>query len=192
LARTLQVSQATVREALVQLEQFGLVVRIPNKGTTVTNLSSQEVRHRLRVRMVLEELAAVEAAPRLSQEEFLELEDYAGKIAEAIAADSYFDLSQADLHFHRFIWEKSANPVLYRMLDQLTTPLFAFLGILHKISSRDQRKTKPHEHIIDALRSQDPELVRAAIRYHIEGSYSQFLDSDAADLQSLVVASATP
>src|ERR1044071_1505768 len=56
LASLYQVSQATIREALVRLEQAGLVVRMPNRKTTVTAFTNEEVRDRLQMRILLEEL----------------------------------------------------------------------------------------------------------------------------------------
>ena len=53
LARELGVSQATVREGLVQLERLGLVVRTPNIGTHVTKLSRQEIEERVELRKLL-------------------------------------------------------------------------------------------------------------------------------------------
>jgi len=74
LARDLRVSQATVREALLQLEQTGLVVRVPNKQTIVTQLSQQDLKERIIIRILLEEAAAVEAARRIGPKELEELE----------------------------------------------------------------------------------------------------------------------
>ena len=68
LARELQVSQTTVREALVQLDQLGLVTRVPNKGTFVTELSEKDVRDRLKIRWLLEGLAWFAAAKTMDEE----------------------------------------------------------------------------------------------------------------------------
>ena len=62
LARSLGVSQSTIREALFQLEHSGLVVRVPNSGTTVASFSEDELRERIEVRLVLEEEAFVKAS----------------------------------------------------------------------------------------------------------------------------------
>ncbi|GIU78644.1 MAG: GntR family transcriptional regulator [Bryobacteraceae bacterium] len=186
LGKQLGVSQATIREALAHLEQLGLVSKAVNRGTTVTNLSAREVRERLAVRVALEELAAAEAAVRMTEQDFDILVQLAERIARGIEANLYFETSQADIDFHRFIWEKSGNAILYRTLDQLTTPLFAFLGLLHKLTAQDQRATKPHSDIIQALRTRDAETVKDAIRGHIRGSYGVFLESDAEDLLTLV------
>src|SRR5258707_3632063 len=63
LARELSVSQATVREALQQLQYTGLVTRTPNAGSTVTRLSVKYARERLAFRTRLEWKAATESAP---------------------------------------------------------------------------------------------------------------------------------
>ena len=68
LAKHLNISQATVREALAQLEQVGLVVRSPTRRITVTSFSRDEIRDRLAMRVVLEEMAGVRAAERLNKQ----------------------------------------------------------------------------------------------------------------------------
>lgn len=186
LARKLNVSQATVREALSDLEQIGLVVKVPNKGTTVTNLSASEVRERLAIRLTLEQMAAVEASKHMQASGFDKLESLSAQISAGIAQDAYFEVSQADVAFHRAIWAFSGNQTLERILDQVTTPLFAFLGLLHRLQRDDQRKTRPHSDLIKALRARRQAGIREAFRNHIEGSYGALLNSQAEDLLTLV------
>lgn len=186
LARKLAVSQATVREALSDLEQVGLVLKVPNKATTVTNLSAKEVRERLAIRLVLEQMAAIDAAKQMSETDFAELEGLSEQITAGIEQNAYFEVSQADLAFHRKIWRLSGNQTLERILDQVTTPLFAFLGLLHRIQRIDQRRTRSHALLIAALRTRRPAAIREAFADHIEGSYGALLDSEAGDLLTLI------
>ncbi|MGC8794832.1 MAG: GntR family transcriptional regulator, partial [Bryobacteraceae bacterium] len=51
MARQYGVSQTTVREALTRLESAGFVRRVPNVGTFVTQLSVDELREHLRLRL---------------------------------------------------------------------------------------------------------------------------------------------
>ena len=51
-------SQVPVREALLQLENLGLVRRIPDTGTTVTKLTRTEMVELVQVRAHLEDLAS--------------------------------------------------------------------------------------------------------------------------------------
>jgi DNA-binding GntR family transcriptional regulator len=173
LARDLNVSQATIRDALVQLEQCGLVVRTPHIGTAVTRLTAQDIRERLDLRALLEERALVEAAPRMSADDFRTLRTSLNALGEAIARNDYFEEAQADLAFHRFIWAQSGNRTLYRTLDQLAVPLFAFISILRG-RNRQTLSTvvQSHEGLVEALRRGDPLTAREALRQHFEQAYS--------------------
>ena len=173
LARDLGVSQATIREALGQLERFGLVVRTPNIGTQVTRLSWQEVRERVELRVLLEERALVQAAPRMNTATFEALDARLDALTDAIGRNDYFEEAQADLAFHRFIWEQSGNRTLYHTLDQLAVPLFAFVSILrgaHREKLTDV--VQSHEGIAQALRNGDPSVIRDALRQHFDDGFS--------------------
>lgn len=186
LARMLNVSQATIREALVQLEQVGLVVREQNRHTMVTNFTREEVRDRLNIRMALESLAAAEAARVMGEAEIAELSQLADEIAKTIAKGDWYDNVRADMRFHEYIWNHSGSPVLSKMLTQLTTPLFAFLAVLHQAGMDSIKATLPHEDLVKAMAAKDPAQIEHHIRGHIENSYQEFLSSSVARMDGLV------
>src|ERR1017187_1582087 len=130
LARALKVSQPTVREALIELERSGLVVRETNVGTYVTNMTTKEVRDRLEVRTLLEQQAMESACVEMKVEDFSELRKRLNLLSLAIEKDAFLEFASTDLEFHRFIWQCSGNPILAQTLDQVATPLFAFMSIV--------------------------------------------------------------
>jgi DNA-binding GntR family transcriptional regulator len=186
LAQMFEVSQSTVRGALVQLEQAGLVVREQNRKTTVTSFTEDEIRDRLAMRIVLEELAFVMAGRKMHEADLKKLSTIAQSIQKAIHRGNHHDVTVSDLAFHHFVWKEAKSPVLFRTLDQLTTPLFAFLGVLQEKGLVDVRVTKPHVALIEALRSRNEVAIRKAIRMHIEGSYRTFLESGTSTLDALI------
>jgi len=186
LARNLNVSQATVREALSQLEHYGLVVRTPNRSTSVTSLSMTEVRDRIHVRVALECLAFSDAAQRATAEQLAELDHLVARIKEQISSGDAFEVMKADRRFHQLVWEATGNATLYRTLDQLTTPLFAFLRIYQELTAVDHTVIKPHEKLVEAMRSRDNDTIITAVREHLEGSHRTFLDLKAPELSTLV------
>ena len=167
LARKLEVSQTTVREALLQLEHAGLVVRSPNRGTALTRLPREDLRERISVRAVLEGMAAVEAFRWMSEPNFRELERRLDRISQAIASGNPFAICEADLAFHRYIWECCGNRTLYRMLDQLTAPLFAFISILRHSGRPQNIPVRSHQPIVEVLKKGKPTEIIEAIRSHI-------------------------
>lgn len=178
LARELSVSQVSVREALLELANQGLVVRTPNVGTVVTELSSEDVRQRVQIRIALETLAFVEASRRFTKRDAKELEGRLETLSQAIARNQYHESAQADLHFHRYIWQLSGNEILAHTLDQITIPLFAFVCIVRSTGTQKLNRTvKAHAPLLEALRRGEAPLIEGAVRSHIERSYDAFFAS---------------
>ena len=129
IAREINVGQPTVREALVALEHQGLVVRNPNQGCVVTQLTRTEICQLIRIRAELETLAvelAVEAASDASIQDLLVITDRMKDAARERDTQKFFEL---DIGFHQRLWSLSNNSFLPRLLEQALAPLLAFLFI---------------------------------------------------------------
>jgi DNA-binding GntR family transcriptional regulator len=188
LAKELDVSQKTVRDALVKLERYGLVVRVPNKETTVTRHSRREVQQRLELRATLEEVAALRAAKLMKDADYALLENLVHSMAEYCSQDKYFEAGQVDLDFHRYIWERADNETLYTILDHLTVPLFAFVSIMRSISHTGMTHTAAqHQELLDALKSKKAARISRAVRGHFANSYDGFLNSDVESLEAMLM-----
>lgn len=176
LARDLQVSQTTVREALVQLDQIGLVVRFPNKGSFVTKLSEAEIRDRLAIRWLLEGLAWVEASKRLTDEDYAELERILDNdLANAVREDDFPRAADVELGFHSIIWQRSGNPTLAETLSHLTPPLFVHATRQRRdmgVSNADS--CERHRAILEALRTKSPVRIQQRLNEHFGAFESLF------------------
>jgi DNA-binding GntR family transcriptional regulator len=179
LAREFGVSQNTVREALLQLEQTGLVIRTPNKNTTVTRLTATDIAERVVLRMSLEPNVCAEAAYRMNNADLEHLRDRLRGISEAVAANRPFEAAQADLAFHRTIWALSGCRFLAQVLDQATLPLFAFVSLLRYRRPQTLAEVMlPHEEIFAAIEAKDRRRLTDEIHRHLLLSYREFMDSD--------------
>lgn len=178
LAHEFQVSQATVREALNNLEVLGLIERVRNRRTNVTKFSPEEMTERAHIRVVLEGMALVEAAGKMTEAAYAELDKLLQAFKRAVRSGDVFARIRADFEIHRYLWKVSGNRTLQRMLEQLTSPLFAYISIL-RIQGyvRAPVITNPHEALVDALRTGEPDRIREAIRSHIEPSVASFLQA---------------
>ena len=119
LARRLGVSRQPVLQALLVLRRQGLILDAPGRrGVEVTPLSAAFVQHLYLVRGALDALAARSAAfrPRPELKEPGNRLIRAGRAAAA--AGRIRDLVEADLAFHRFLYEASHNPVLAEAAEQ--------------------------------------------------------------------------
>ena len=84
LSSTLGVSRAPVREALLHLEQEGLVVSLPYKGASVVSLSQQDFLELSTLRIALEKLAWARAIERVSPEAIDDLNRIIGLMAPQV------------------------------------------------------------------------------------------------------------
>ena len=178
LAREMAVSQATIRESLQKLENAGLVVRVPNIGTTVVRLTPRDIRERVELRAELEVWAAKKAAQRMSENDCLELERLLQVLMTAVKADRYYEAAQADLAFHRYVWGCSGSQTLATTLEHLTVPLLAFVSLLrHTGFEHLPDVVAAHEPLIAALRSGDEVRIEEEFREGATQSYRQFMEA---------------
>jgi DNA-binding GntR family transcriptional regulator len=188
LAREYSISQATVREALLHLEQMGLAVRMANRGTVVTKLTPQDVRDRLEIRAELDPLASIKASAKMTADDFAYLERLAQEISQDYKTPNYnfYETSQIDFQFHRYIWQRSGSAILCATLEQVTLPLFAFIGLLRQVGVEERRRGDPHKPIIEALRDRKAKQITQVVRQHFEHSYNHFIESKSDDLQAVI------
>lgn len=176
IARRLNVSQGTVREAFRGLEHVGLLTKEVNRGSTVTRLTPKEIRERVSLRALLETVAAKQASEVMDDASFRDLEDKLVALDNAVRSNSYYEAAQADLNFHRFIWQCSGNETLAKLLELITVPLFAFISILRSQGvQRLVTVVDAHEPLIAALRSRDAGKIQRAFETGAVGSYRNFL-----------------
>ena len=178
LAKRFGVSQAVVREVLGALVHAGLVRRFPNKGTFVTSLTPAEISEHIRLRLVLETMAWMDAAERSQPADFDILQQKLTAIGGAAETGDYYAAARADLEFHREIWRIGGDATLARLLDQITLPLFAFVSVRRSQRHDDLSRLVPeHTAIIDALRGRDARELGELVRNQAERSYRSFVQA---------------
>jgi len=167
LSDAFSASRATVRTALLELANEGLVERLPNKGSRVRAISVDEAIEILEVRIGVEGLCAAKTAAQVTDDEVSEFLQLRQDMIDAVAEGDLVEYSR-----------------LHQLLDQRVRVLShhatasAVLGRLHaqsvrhqfKLSSRPQRaKVSVLEHaaIIDAIVARDPDAAQAAVREHL-------------------------
>jgi len=128
LARRLGVAQATLREALQELEHSSLVTKSDRRGTFVTKLTVTDMEDIYVVRCELEPVAAALAYPHLTAENLKNLWGVVDHMREAGRRRAYVDLLKGDLHFHQLIWKLSGNRFIRTGIERC---LSSFVCVLH-------------------------------------------------------------
>jgi DNA-binding GntR family transcriptional regulator len=171
IATELSVSQNTVREALLELQKLGLVVRNPNRNTLVTKLSDEDIQERVSTRLLLEPTCVQLAAGNMQLQHFKALRELIREMEQARGTEA----AELDLKFHRTIWALSGHRVLTEILEQLVLPLFAFVTIV-RFRHIDKLTELAHRHkvLLRALESRDESRIGDAVRRHLTDHYQEF------------------
>jgi DNA-binding GntR family transcriptional regulator len=167
VAQQFGVSQAPVREALRDLEMFGLVVSSPFRGTQVRQTSVEDLVQIYPIRAVLEGLAAREAAARIDAASLKRLDGLLAAMRKAAAREDDRAVLQANIAFHLVIVEASGNRLLRQFWDRmrLATTTFLTASMTHR-SLREL--TDRHVPVLAALHAHDPDAAERTMRAHIE------------------------
>jgi DNA-binding GntR family transcriptional regulator len=135
-AQQFGVGQGLVREALIELEHQGFVLRTPFSGTQVSKLTLEDAQQIFEIRIELEPLAfwlAGRKASEAEMKELAQLAEAARKAAKAEDLDGFFD---THLTFRKKVWELSGNRYLQQALERVVIPLYA-LYLIRKSNNRE-------------------------------------------------------
>jgi DNA-binding GntR family transcriptional regulator len=165
LANQLGCSQATVREALIQLETEGFITKTPNSATFVTHFSRTEAAKSFALRRVLEGYAMEEAGRQATPEQIQALERrYLEMVESALKGDQALFIER-DRAWHEAIWDMSRNEYLIAALRRLVLPQLAFSALRFREGHAPDvvADAKSHLPMLEAIKSKSPELCRKAL-----------------------------
>jgi DNA-binding GntR family transcriptional regulator len=134
LAHEFNISRIPIREALIQLQESGLVMNHEGRGMCVTKLSEEDIQRINSVRLVMETEAIWLARKHMTPQIAAQLEDVLARMEAA--HDLLVEVAPLDIEFHRLIWRASGNPYLARALDSLVAQLFAHKTLEHQIFAK--------------------------------------------------------
>jgi DNA-binding GntR family transcriptional regulator len=170
IAREFGISRIPVREALLQLQEHGLVMNHERRGMFVTRLDESEVQRINSVRLVLEAEALKLCRAKITREEAAQL-THLVEMMEAWTEGTEMDAAVLDLSFHRTLWAATGNPYLTRTLDSLTTVLFAHKAL--EIASIELTRWRLHHHreLLDVVLGRSDLTPETAILSHLRSGY---------------------
>ncbi|MBD0415289.1 GntR family transcriptional regulator [Oryzicola mucosus] len=167
LAAHFQCSQGTVREALLQLQEEGLVRRQGHRGTQVSECTEDEAVEMFRLRQQIEASGIVRVMRAPSRSLLADLNTLLDEMLVAAEADDELQLAAFDRDFHRRIFEDAQLPALDPILHRCLVHNHRF-KISRSPMARDLKATAlRHRGIIDAISERDAAKAAASMYRHI-------------------------
>lgn len=173
IARQFNTSRIPVREALMRLEELGLVRMQRYKGAVVSGLAADEAVEIFDFRALVEPAVIRGAVPRLTRRDL----DRARKYCDAFAASAnpmeWSDLNRA---FHTSLYRASAMSFHLEALDNALDRIDRYLRAQLVMSNGMAQAAREHEVILQACIDGDADRAAGLTRQHIEDARASFLE----------------
>lgn len=160
IAADLGISRSPLREALTKLEEEGLVVKIPFRGSFVVEVNARDVAEIASIRILVEPYAAELAAPTLRDGEQLQLKQTIEELYRATDKNDIPASIDAHLRFHRLFYEFSGNSALRSLWNGWENKLRLYFAVDHPTYSDLHQIAVEHDKLAELALEGDIEGYR--------------------------------
>lgn len=179
LAETLGISRTPVREALRRLASEGLVEVAPNRGASVAQWDSADLREIFDLRSILETHATELAAAFAEESVIKALSEACDEMDDVYArmrgSRSLPQLAEINRRFHTTILDAAKSPRLASMVESLTHVPVVMQTFSKYSHTALERSLRHHREIVDAMKAQDPTWAGSVMRAHILAARDEVL-----------------
>ena len=197
LSETLEVSRPTLREALAELEERGLVVARPGGGTYIADVlgsafapplvelfatHDKALFDYIDFRRDLEALAAERAAQNATDADLATIASVFARMEDAAQKRNPDEASALDAQFHMAIVEAAHNVVMLHMMrsiyELLVRGVFYNRNIVYGLRRGRDMLLEQHRAIRNAVLARDPAAARRAVEEHMDYVSAALRDAD--------------
>jgi DNA-binding GntR family transcriptional regulator len=176
LCERLSLSPTPIKAALAGLERDGFLTAIPHRGYYVPEVNVQDMREIYELREVLDGIAARNAAAMPGAATFVDhmLKPLYARQESAQLLQDAIGYSDADLEFHRAIWQASGNSRLAQVTDNLVGQVRFGSGSSSRLPGRIVSALHEHASIMEAVAAGDSVRAERESRAHVRRSAAAF------------------
>jgi DNA-binding GntR family transcriptional regulator len=167
LAEQMNISRTPLREALMKLEQEGLIAVLPRRGFRVVELQLSDAIELYELREMLDGLAARLASTRAKEDVLKTLENLVRKMEKCVQDKNLRAWLEHHGAFHEEILKASGNTRLLGLIANIRLSIQRFHPLLLNTQDRLTNALHEHEAIFRAIRAQEPDRAERVARDHI-------------------------
>lgn len=176
LAKRFETSRHVVRQALLELEIAGLVLREANKGSTICEYGAEEVRQLYQMREIVEKQAAMLIKLPAAPESIELLAGICEEHAAAIEDSDMLRVVAANKQFHQMLYRMCGNNFLADVIDEMAKKA----NLVRFTSSTDLALLKQardeHYQVLEALKGNDNSVLADICVKHMQPSRQMYLE----------------
>lgn len=182
-----QVSRTPVREALIELEKEGLLIRIPNCGMRVARQAPDAVHDLLiPLRRTVETYAVRRCYSTLTEQDFQAWESILERMRTACEKRDCIALGEADIAFHRFLVDRTGEQSLSKIWAAIAGQVRAYFLKYHLAYEDLMVIYREHAAIIEMFRSGNEQASIELLASRIGDPASDSLYKDLVRLKTCV------
>ncbi len=170
-----QTHRGDVRLALFELENKGLIERIPNRGAMVRGLSPQQVQEIYAVREELEVMAVRIIPFPVAADDIERLEELQAEHAAAIAKGELLNVFYSNLRFHQFMFGLCGNACLIETIDLLAQKVYGIRSYSNAFPEQLDQARRDHVDMIKAIRGSRRDDLIGLARRHLKPSPEAYI-----------------
>ena len=169
IAEKLKISRTPVREALLKLEEQGMVSFERNRGARILETTVHDLEEIFSLRVLLEVPSTYRAAKRATPADIKKLRQTLDDVENAYRTTSTNVRAhlEPDARFHRAIALISGSRRLAGILDNLFDQQMIANGTSGGFTRGMAEISQDHQRIFDAIAAHDPEGAAVAMRDHL-------------------------
>ncbi len=178
IASQLGMSRTPVHEAIIRLQEEGLVRVLPRRGVVVCAISPDDMREIYEVIVALESASSELLAEKPVEERGPIAEELNGVNAQmqsALAADNLVDWAKADEKFHQLLVERSGNGRLARMFHTIMDQSHRARMLTLRLRPKPTASVREHRGIVEAIGRGDAPAARDRAKRHRVNARNQLL-----------------
>ncbi|WPC40408.1 GntR family transcriptional regulator [Clostridium sp. JS66] len=170
LMEQLKTSRTPIREALMKLEQEGLVDIFPRKGIFVAQITFKDIHDIFEIRQIIEIQMAKVICDNIPTERLLYFKEKFEQMDEGGNYITDRDFFHLDLEFHKTIVETTGNNYLIEFMNKIYDKDYRIRVLTTRFKEERKRNKMEHLNIINSILDKDKDKIEKYLMQHIENS----------------------
>lgn len=167
MAAQLNISRTPVREALMQLQNKGLVKIQPHVGCFVCSITREEFREVFELRCIIESYAARKAAESMPEDELQLWTEHVTKSEKAVLQGNLDEFNVMETMIHDSLIANLQNKRIFDVMDMIADNIYRERMIARNSSDNVERSLEEHRALVDAIVNRRAEEAGKLMELHV-------------------------
>ena len=177
LAQRFGVSRTPVREALLRLEQDGLVRTVPRVGTFAAEITASDLEELFELRELLEVHCVMKATMSLSRDDLDTVDRLMDEASSAVENGDLDGFQRSEIDFHGLLLNRAGNRRLLDVMSALRDLTYRQRVMSLGISDNVKRSLAEHLAVAEALHQRDAKEASRLMGVHLRSARDRLLNA---------------